>query len=108
MTEITIEIPESLSKALPALKKPFLLRVMRNLAKTKIEENRQQLKEAIKNIDEFESKYQTTFNTFKANFPPDADVHSHEDFVEWSFWVDVRDRLNEEINSFKKLNGTEG
>jgi hypothetical protein len=108
MTEITIEIPDSLKKVLPVLKKPFLLRVMRNLAKTKIEENKQQLEEAQKKIDNFESRYHTTFEAFKANFPPDADMESHEDFVEWSFWVDVRDRLNEEINSFKKLNGTQG
>jgi len=77
-------------------------------AKTKIEENKQQLEEAQKKIDNFESRYHTTFEAFKANFPPDADMESHEDFVEWSFWVDVRDRLNEEINSFKKLNGTQG
>ncbi len=54
----------------------------------------------------FEKQYATTFEAFKANFPPDADVQFHEDFVEWSFWVDVRDRLNEEINTFKKFNGT--
>ena len=108
MTEITIEIPDSLNKVLPVLKKPFLLRVMRNLAKTRIEENKQQLKEAKKHIDEFESRYHKTFEAFKASFPPEADMQSHEDFVEWSFWVDVRNKLNEEINTFKKLNGTEG
>ena len=108
MTEITIEIPDSLNKVLPVLKKPFLLRVMRNLAKTRIEENKQQLKETEKHIDEFESRYHKTFEAFKANFPLDADMQSHEDFVEWSFWVDVRNKLNEEINTFKKLNGTEG
>jgi small-conductance mechanosensitive channel len=108
MTEITIEIPDSLNKVLPVLKKPFLLRVMRNLAKTKIEENKEQLKEAQKNIHNFEKRYTTTFEAFKANFPPAADVQFHEDFVEWSFWVDVRDRLNEEINIFKKLNGIQG
>ena len=108
MTEITIEIPDSLSKVLPVLKKPFLLRVMRNLAKTRIEENKQQLEEAQKNIRDFESRYQTTFEAFKANFPPDVDVQAHEDFVEWSFWVDVRDKLNDEIKTFKKLNGTQG
>lgn len=74
----------------------------------KIEENKQQLEEAQKNIHDFESRYHTTFEAFKANFPPDADVQSHEDFVEWSFWLDVRDRLNEEINTFKKLNETQG
>ena len=108
MTEITIEIPDSLNKILPVLKKPFLLRVMRNLAKSKIEENKQQLKEAQKHIDDFESRYHTTFEAFKANFPADADMQSHEDFVEWSFWVDVRDKLNEEISAFKKLNGSQG
>jgi len=107
MTEITIEIPDNLNKILPVLKKPFLLRVMRNLAKTKIEENKLQIEEAQKNIDAFESRYQTTFEAFKASFPPDADVQSHEDFVEWSFWVDVREKLNEEINTFKKLNGSQ-
>jgi len=107
MTEITIEIPDSLSKVLPVLKKPFLLRVMRNLARTKIEENKEQLEEAQKHIHNFEKRYVTRFEAFKANFPPEANVQSHEDFVEWSFWVDVRDRLNEEINTFKKLNGTQ-
>jgi hypothetical protein len=107
MTEITIQIPDSLSKVLPVLKKPFLLRVMRNLAKTKIEENKEQLKAAQKHIHTFEKRYATTFEEFKANFPPDADLQSHEDFVEWSFWVDVRNGLNEEINTFKKLNGTQ-
>jgi hypothetical protein len=107
MTEITIEIPDSLSKVLPVLKKPFLLRVMRNLAKTKIEENKEQLKEAQKHIRDFEKRYGTTFETFKANFPPNADVQFHEDFIEWSFWVDVQQRLTEEINTFKKINGTQ-
>jgi len=108
MTEITIEIPDSLSKVLPVLKKPFLLRVMRNLAKTKIEENKEQLKEAQKHIHNFEKRYALSFEEFKVNFPSDADMQSHEDFVEWSFWVDVRDKLNDEIKTFKKLNGTQG
>ena len=82
--------------------------MMRNLAKTKIEENKEQLEEAHKNIHNFEKRYSMTFEVFKANFPPDADMQSHEDFVEWSFWIDVQDRLNEEINTFKKLNGIRG
>jgi len=105
MTEITLEIPESLNKIIPALKKPFLLRAIRNLARTKIEEDQQQLEEAQKNIQDFENRYHTTFEKFKENFPGDADVQTHEDFIEWSFWVDVRDKSNEEINNFKNLNG---
>ena len=105
MTEITIEIPDKLNKVVPVLKKPFLLRTIRNLAKIKIEENKQQLEEAEKYIRDFETRYKKTFDAFKENFPPDADVQAHEDFVEWSFWVDVQKKLTEEINEFKKLNG---
>jgi len=106
MTEIKIEIPESLNKIIPSIKKPFLLRVIRNLARTKIEENKQQIEEAQRHIQDFENRYKTTFESFKENFPGDANVQAHEDFVEWSFWVDIRDKFNEEINTFKKLNGS--
>lgn len=105
MTEITIEIPNSLHKILPVIKKPFLLRVIRNLAKTKIEENKQQLEEAQKHILDFENRYKMTFEAFKESFPNNADVQFHEDFVEWAFWVDVRNKLNDEIKTFNKLNG---
>ena len=105
MTEITIEIPDSLHKVLPVLKKPFLLRAVRNIAKNKIKENKQQLKEAQKNIEEFEKRYNMTFGKFKENFPPDANFQVHEDFVEWSFREDVKNKINEEIKEFKKLNG---
>ena len=105
MTEITIEIPDNLNKILPDLKKPFLLRVIRNLAKTKIEENKQQLEEAKKHIRGFETQYNKKFDTFKDNFPAESNVQVHEDFIEWSFWIDVQNKLTEEINEFKKLNG---
>lgn len=105
MTEITIEIPDNLNKILPVLKKPFLLRAIRNLAKTKIEEDKQQLEEAKKHIQDFETLYKMTFETFKENFPPEGNVQVHEDFIEWSFWIDVQKKLTEDINEFKKLNG---
>ena len=105
MTEITIEIPDSLHKILPILEKPFLLRVVRNMAKNKIEENRQQLKEAKKHIQKYEKQYNTTFAEFKDNFPQDANVQAHEDFVEWSFWFDVENKIYSEIQEFEKLNG---
>ncbi|MBC8184065.1 hypothetical protein H8E88_23485 [candidate division KSB1 bacterium] len=105
MTEITIEIPDKLNKIVPVLKKPFLLRTIRNLAKTKIEEDKQQLKEAEKYIRDFETRYNKTFDEFKEKFSNEADVQAHEDFVEWSFWIDVQNKLKEEINEFKKLNG---
>lgn len=105
MTEIILEIPDRLNKVVPVLKKPFLLRVIRNLAKTKIAENKQQLEQAKKHIRDFEARYNMTFDKFKENFPPGGDVEAHEDFVEWSFWIDVQNKLVEEINEFKKLNG---
>jgi len=105
MTEITIEIPDSLNKILPPLKKPFLLRVIRNIAKTKIQENKQQLEDAQKRIRYFENRYNITYETFKDNIPPDGNFQVHEDFIEWSFWVDVQNKLSKEINEFKKING---
>ena len=105
MTEITIEIPDSLNKILPAQKKPFLLRAIRNVAKTKIEEDKQQLKDAQKHIRDFEKRYKMAFETFKENIPPEGDYQVHEDFIEWSFWVDVQNKLDEEIEEFQKING---
>ncbi len=66
----------------------------------KIEKIKRECEEAQKHIHNFEKRYSRTFEAFKANFPADADMQSHEDFVEWSFWVDVHDRLNEEINRY--------
>jgi hypothetical protein len=105
MTEITIEIPDSLHKILPALEKPFLLRVIRNIARTKIEEDKQQLRDAQKHIRGFEKRYKMTFETFAGKIPPDADYKAHEDYIEWSFWVDVQNKLAEEIKEFQKMNG---
>ena len=45
------------------------------------------------------------FEDFKENIPADGDYKVHEDFIEWSFWVDVKNKLDEEIKEFKKLNG---
>ena len=105
MTEITIEIPDSLNRILPVLKKPLLLRVIRNIAKTKIDENKQQIKEAFNHIRGFEKQYKMGFEDFKENIPADGDYKVHEDIIEWSFWVDVKNKLDEEIKEFKKLNG---
>jgi hypothetical protein len=105
MTEISIEIPDSLHKILPVLKKPFLLRVVRNIAKNKIKENKQHLEDAQEHIRIFEQRYKKSFGEFKENFPADADVQAHEDFVEWSYWVEVETKINNENKEFEKLNG---
>ena len=77
---------------------------MRNLAKTRIEENKQQLEEAQKNISDFESGYQTTFEAFKVNFLTDCDNLDDGLIDKWRDFIQVKvscmhDRFLEKLKS---------
>ncbi len=105
MTKIELTVPDKLSKIDPALRDELLLGAIREVAATQLKEKEEELEEAKKRIQEFETKYQKKFPIFEKELREDSDHKLHEDLVEWSFWNDVFMKIQNLINDLKFVLG---
>jgi len=61
---------------------------------------RKQLALAEENIGRFEARYGMTLDELEnQGLPEDADYQMHEDYVEWHYWVSVRDKTRQMLNN---------
>lgn len=45
----------------------------------------------------FEDKYGVKFTLYSINFPDDATIEQHEDFIEWEFWSQTEKKYNDAL-----------
>lgn len=67
------------------------------MAKQKIQDELEQKAEAKEHQQKFEKKYKCTFIEFEKEMPKEGDFQLHEDYVKWSFWEDVLDRIEKDL-----------
>jgi len=70
---------------------------------------RKQLALAEENIGRFEARYGMTLDELEnQGLPEDADYQMHEDYVEWHYWVSVRDKTRQMLNILEKFSRIPG
>ncbi|HDI52302.1 MAG TPA: hypothetical protein ENF45_06695 [Bacteroidetes bacterium] len=105
MNKLTLEVPESLAKLGQPTQKALLVRALRKVAKERIAEERKELEEAKRHLRRLEKKYKKDLKHFEEEMPKTGDYKTHEDYVEWSFWADVAERIQKDIEAFERLHG---
>jgi len=107
MVEIQISVPETIarlySESEAEVVREVLLGAIRQVALAKLAEEKNNLREALDKMRSFEDKYKLSFSDFEQNMPPEGDVQLHENYVEWSFWIDVYERAANDLKHLQLL-----
>lgn len=102
--EVRVEVPEGFSEL---LEDSVIERgALRDLAKKRVEELREEREEAEEHINGFEEEYGMDFQEFE-EYVEEEDVGKEEieDYNEWSFWIQVRERNTELIERAESVGG---
>jgi hypothetical protein len=107
MVEIQISVPETIARLYSESKaevvREVLLGAIRQVSLAKLAEEKNNLREALDRIRSFEDKYKLNFPDFERNMPPEGDVQLHEDYVEWSFWINVYERAANDLKHLQLI-----
>ncbi len=106
MNTITIEIPEILSEFDESTRQELVLGALRKVTKEKLQDEISQKEEAFEQVQKFKIKYGCDFTEFEHNLPPDANYQLHEDWIQWSFWEDVLQKLEKSLRIYNRLRGS--
>ena len=105
MGTITLNLPDAIIELYPKVGDKVFLSALRESIKQLIHDEHHNLKTIKRRIKSFERKYDTNFEKFEKNLPPDGDYQFHEDYGEWSYLVDVKRAIEKDISNYQKLNG---
>lgn len=75
-------------------------RVLRALAKTRLQELEEELEEAEKHIERFQEKHSETLEEFEKHL---EGREEHEEYNEWFFWSRVRDEKQDLIDRIEAV-----
>lgn len=105
-TPTTVDLPDVLA-ALPEAERESLIRAGMNLAiRARIQEIETELKEAMAQIQRYETQYQCSLQQFEAELLPTLDsLEAHEDYNDWFFWQSVYDEKLALFQSFVRHAG---
>ena len=76
---------------------------LRSLAKKRLAELEADREEAERHVGEFEDEYAMEFEEFESEFEDDATKEIHEDYNEWYFWRETRERTTERIERVQNV-----
>jgi uncharacterized protein with HEPN domain len=105
MVEITIRIPEELRDIISDTGEDIYVEAIREVAKRKLADLERQLKSLLKKISKYESIYKKSYEEFSQSVPDT--VKGHEDWIEWSYLVKLKDELSNKIEKIKLLLGND-
>ncbi len=100
--EVRVKVPSEFSELLDdsVLERT----VLRSLAKKRLNELKEERKEAEEHIEEFEEKYGMTYDGFEDKIKSeDVGKEEIEDYNEWSFWVQVHEKNERLIQRVKSI-----
>jgi len=100
--EVRVKVPSEFSEL---LEDSVLERnVLRSLAKKRLNELKEERKEAEEHIEEFEEQYGMTYDGFEDKIKSeDVGKEEIEDYNEWSFWVQVHEKNERLIQRVKSI-----
>ncbi|MEW6273563.1 MAG: hypothetical protein AB1556_00370 [Bacillota bacterium] len=85
---------------LPLQERKIILSSVATSVKLRMTIIQKRLEEARGKLGEFEAKYKCDFEQFEDNFPSEASLEHHEDYVEWGFWHDVYKEAEAVLNTY--------
>lgn len=102
MTQITIELPDSLAK-LPPQERELLIRAgLQEAMRARRRELEREVERAQQQIAHFESQYGMSLAQFETELLPTLETPQiHEDYNDWFFWQNVLDDQPASFNSTK-------
>jgi len=103
MQTITVKVPNIIANIYKSEQEEITESAMRHLIFSRLGEKRRKFNTANKKIAAFEKRYGMNFEQFVDTFPDDASLNQHEDWVEWSHFQEVRDRLDSLIKKLEKI-----
>lgn len=103
---MTIKVPEPIAKLYPKVGDKLFLSALREAVKLLIAQEQKNLKLIQKRMTRYERKYKTNFANFSKSLPPDGDYQLHEDFGEWSYLMDVVRAIEDDLATYRRLNGS--
>jgi len=103
MHTITVKVPNIIADIYKSEQEEILESAMRSLIFSRLGEKRRKFNNAKRKILAFEKRYGKKFKEFVDTFPDDADITRHEDWVEWSHFQEVRDRLGSLIKKLEQI-----
>ena len=103
MQTITVKVPNIIADIYKSEQEEILESAVRHLIFSRLDEKRRKFNIANKKIAAFESQYGMKYKEFVDTFPDDASISQHEDWVEWSYFQEVRDRLDTLIKKLEQI-----
>ena len=95
MEEIRVTIPDGFADLIAD--ETIERGALRSLARKRLAELEADGEEAERHVGEFEDEYAMEFEEFESEFEDDATKETHEDYNEWYFWRETRERTTERI-----------
>jgi len=103
MAEVTIRIPEELRDIISDTGEDIYIEAIIEVAKRKLADLERQLKSLSRKISKYESIYKKSYEEFSQSVPDT--IKGHEDWIEWSYLVKLKDELSTKIEKIKLLLG---
>ena len=103
MHTITVRVPNIVADIYKSEQEEIVESAIRHVIFSRLTEKRRKYKAANKKIAAFEKRYGMNFKEFVDTFPDGADLNQHEDWVEWSHYQEVRDRLGSLIKKMEQI-----
>ncbi|OGP12085.1 MAG: hypothetical protein A2056_00500 [Deltaproteobacteria bacterium GWA2_42_85] len=103
MAEVTIKIPDDIKDILGEINEMIYVEAVKEIARKKITYVQRRLKEMRKKIAIYEAKYGKSYGEFSQNVPDT--LKGHDDWIEWSYLVDIADELAKKIEKLRFLIG---
>lgn len=105
MVEVTVKIPEELKDIISDTDEAIYIEAIKEVAKRKLTNMEIKIKSLLENISKYESKYGKTYEEFSQSVP--NTLEGHDDWIEWSYLVKIKDDLTQKIEKIKLLLGND-
>ncbi len=98
MAEVTIKIPDDIKELVTDTDEVFYVEALREVARRKMSQMRNQIEELKERVSAFENKYGKKYEDFSKSVPDT--IEGHDDWIEWSYLDRV---TNESIKKQDKI-----
>ena len=103
MIEISVKVPKDVRDIVTAAGETIYIEALNQVAFRRISYIQKQLEEFKKNIRFFEGKYNKSFENFLQDVSDT--VEGHDDWIEWTYLMNVADELSKKIDKLSLLKG---
>ncbi len=103
MGEVTVKVPEVLKDIISETSETIYVEALREVASKRFSYNQRPIEDLRNKISEYEKKYDKSYEEFSNNVPDT--LEGHNDWVEWSYLIKVKDELSNKLDKLKLLLG---